>query len=885
VFFELRKLARRLHYWRHRDRLQAELDQEMREHRERRAERLAEEGSQPGAERRAAAGFGNLTMLGEASRHVWLWRPVEELAQDLRFAARTMTRDPMFTLVAVAGLALGIGLATSAFTLINAIALKPLPVSEPDRTYRVVLRPRDGRWQPFHSVAELDHLRQQNQVWRDLAAYGWAGATLEYPGQDAVRVEGKIVSGNLFAALGARPALGRLLSPLDDRPQADRVLVLSHSTWQRRFDADPDIAGRRLLLNGFPYVVAGVAEANFATDMDIPEFYVTLARFDDLPRGIRRSADPAFFWLRIIGVAREGFTPAELASATTASAEAWQASLPRGQVPPFRLEVISAKLFSNPEDAQVAAAVLLPAVGLVLLIACANLTNLLLARGHSRRKEIGIRLSLGAGRARLIRQLLVESVFLTAAGGALGALIAHWFVRGARTWVLSLLPAQYGMFYIDFSQDWRILGFTICVCLVTGILFGLAPAFDASRPDLTAALKEEGRAGRILRPSWLRSTLVVAQMSACLLLLISVGVILRTVDMGSRRTAGMPIREVAVTYLPISELGYDAARSARAQDELLERLRQSPAVRQAALSSGFPQSGRWTSGLTIENQSPRPQMNARLNEVTPGWLAALDIALVRGRMFSNEEMRRGDRVAVINAGLAAELWAGADPIGKRFRVRETPDWMEVVGITRDLGQGSALLAGDRYQILIPLRRQRPIDVCVIVRSAGDGKAAFPVLREAIRATEPRAVAEIHTLEQLVEWTLLGPRLIAAGGALVGWLALLLASVGLYGVTAYVAGYRTHEIGIRMAIGARRADILKMVMKQGSRLVAMGIGAGLLLALLASLALRASFSGMHLLDPIAWLSVVVFLSVVALAAMFLPARRAAGVDPLRALRHD
>jgi predicted permease len=836
------------------------------------------------------------------------------LWQDLRYGARTLWQSPGFTVVAVLSLALGIGANTSIFSFVNAVLLKSLPVADPSRLVYVFSGSRSA---PYNVASYPDYVdfRDKNEVFSSLIAYSPISVSLNDNDQPDT-ISGLIVSGNYFDTLGVRPVLGRAFLPEEDKtPGSNPVVVISHALWQSRFGGDRSVVGKKLLMDGQPFTVVGVAPANFngaetgrTNDLYVPLAMQALVR---PPRGgYSGEMNPDLLsrrgprWLDMIGRLKPGVTAEQAQAAmSTLAAQLAQA------YPDTNKDVTAAVTPASQGDPTErgtllsVAKLLLAVVGLVLLIACANVANLLLSRATGRRKEISIRLALGASRWRLIRQLLTESVLLSIIGGALGLLLAFWVVDALRTIAppANLFPVAY-----DFSLDKSVLAFTLLLSVVTGIVFGIAPALQASNPDLVASLKDEtplmsGQGSWLARRLSLRSLLVVAQVALSLVLLIGAGLFLRSLRQAQRIDLGFDPDHVLTMPLNINLLRYTKTQGQDFYRQVIEQVEQLPGVQSATLTRTPPLSGASRQSTVIVEGQDSPDrvshsegggMNDEMGNVTLvssvalKYFQTLNIPLLRGRDFTAQDREGTPGVVIVNQRFAARYFPGADPIGRRisFNGAQGP-WLEVVGLARDskyitVGETPATFV---YQ---PLAQRHESGMTLLVRTSGDPASATSAVRGAVQQLERNLPLNVaRPMTELLAMSLFPARMGALLLGCFGLLALLLATVGLYGVMSYSVSRRTREIGIRMALGAQSGNVLRLVLREGMTLVAGGIVLGLVVAFAVTRLLAGFLYGISPTDPVAFTVIALLLSAVALVASLIPARRAAKVDPMIALRYE
>jgi predicted permease len=801
--------------------------------------------------------------------------------QDARYAVRVLLKNPGFTLVAVMALALGVGANTAIFSVVNSVLLRALPFEQPERLVRVyVTVPKRGTSRSPFSYLNFSDLRAQGKQFERLAAYSGAGAALT-GGDRPEQLEGVAASGDFFQTLGARPALGRVLTAEDERPDA-RVVVISHGLWSRRFGADPKIVGQSVTLDGVSTTVVGVMPKTFSYPLDEArvDYWSPLNPQDELNR--ERGAN----YLNVIGRLGEG------ASLQGAQSEAEAVAARLGEQYPRQSGGRSVNLVGLHEDLvgniKPALFVLLGAVGFVLLIACANVANLTLARSAARQREVSIRTALGASRWRIVRQLITESLLLALAGGGLGLLLALWGLDLLVASIPEGVPRA-----AEIGLDVRVLAFTAAVSMLTGIIFGLVPALQVSKPDLNEGLKEGTRGSTEGgRRSRARAVLVVAEVALSLVLLVGGGLLMRSFVSLLHVEPGFDPRGVltAGVGLPQAKYGEEQQQAAFFR-QTLERVAAVPGVRYAGaveplpLSNSMMQNGLVFEGRPAPAPGERPTTNSRI--ITPDYLRAMGIPVLRGRAFTERDGKESPKVLLVNEAFARKHFPGEDPLGKRVEVTIAPDMKaEVVGIVGDVKHRSLDREPDPECYVSYLQVPSAFMTLVVRTDSEDPSGLAASLRSAVQQVDSDIpLSDVRTMNQVVAASVAQRRFNMMLLGVFAALALVLSAVGIFGVVNYSVTQRTHEIGIRMALGAQGRDVLRMVVGQGMRPVLVGVGIGLAAAFALTRVMSSLLYGVSATDPLTFFAVALVLAAVALLACYVPARRAMRVDPMVALRYE
>jgi predicted permease len=854
------------------------------------------------------------------------------LLQDLRYGIRQLLKSPGFTAVAVLSLALGIGANTALFSLVDAVLLKTLPVRKPeelalfkwasgDRSPAISHSgTRDG--EPgtgltigtSFSVPAFEQMRARTQTLSDLFAFAPKGELNVNVDGQAEMASGQLISGNFHSALGVRAALGRMINNGDDLASADPVAVISHRYWRRRFGLDPAVVGKTISINGAPFTIVGVTPPQFYSGMEVgASSDLTLplslaARLEQDSQSREELVQPWYWWLRVMGRMKPGVSlehaRAELEGVFQQSALAGWESSPANRRGPDTGPRDTPRLRALPggqgeiylrQSYEQPLRVMLIVVGLTLLVACANIANLLLARAITRRQEMAVRLALGAGRFRLIRQLLTESLLLAFAGSALGWLLA-WLSRGL---LLMWSPGRGAQIDAELQMDWRVFGFTAAVAVLTGLLFGLAPALRATRVDLNSALKEKAR-GSKGSLSVLGKSLVIAQVAVSLVLLIGAGLFIRTLHNLRNVSLGFNAENLLIFNLDPRAKGYSSDQMAPLYQRICERIEAIPGAHSATISEFAALSGSGRNGPAYtEGRAPlaRNENNVFQQRVRWNYLQTMEIMLLAGRGFTQQDDERSPRVAIINQTMARRFFGDENPLGKRFGFgsAENSGQIEIVGVARD-----SRYRRPRQEIpsiaYLPFPQFPLGRTTFTVRTAGDPTQMIAAIRASVREVDKDLpLFGVKTQTEQMDQSLAQERFFPKLTGFFGLLALLLASIGLYGVMSYAVAQRTHEIGIRMTLGATRENILRRVIGQGMLLAGAGvvIGSAIAFALTRLITSNASYElprfisgflyGVRATDPLTFVAVALLLLLVALLACYLPARRATKVDPMVALR--
>ncbi len=829
------------------------------------------------------------------------------LGQDVRFALRTFKKSPLFVAVAVVSLALGIGANTAIFSLIDQVLLRLLPVKDPEQL--VLLWARGQHYGSNNGRQRLSYpmykdISAHNEVFNGMFCRWDTNFSLSADGKSE-RVSGELVSGTYFPVLGVGAALGRVFGPEDDQaPGGHPYAVLSYRYWMSRFGGQRDVIGKKIIVNGYPLTIIGVSQAGF--DGLDPTHSLQIR----IPIMMKPQMDTLGFytlegrrgrWVNVLGRMKPGVTQAQVKASLQPyfhqmlEMEVTEKEFARA-APESKLAFLKMFLDILPggtgqsdlrRQFSTALLVLMGVVGLVLLIACANVANLLLARATARQKEIAVRIALGASRRRIISQLLVESLMLSIAGGTLGIVLAIVMDRA----LISFLPTETSTLNISTSPDWRILGFALAVSIATGVLFGLVPALQATRPDVAPTLKDQagavvgGVSGR------LRKMLVVLQVTLSLLLLIGAGLFLRSLSNLRELDPGFKTQNLLTFSVDPPSSGYKGDQTKAFYKRLQDGLQALPGVESASLAiMAVLEGNEWDSTVTVESYVAKPgeYVGPHMNFVAPDYFKTMQIPLLLGRDFRESDEKGAPKVAIINERFAKEYFGGVDAIGKRLGMGGDPGTkidMTVVGVVKD-SKYEGMREEMPLELILPQRQTFDLGMNAYVRTARDPGAMFGAIRKLVSDIDTNLpVSDMKTLEHQLDNSLLTERLVASLSVAFGILATLLAAIGLYGVMAYSVAQRTREIGIRMALGAPSSNVFWMVIKESLMLLGIGVAAGLLLSYAMTGYVKSQLYGVTPNDPLTIVLATLGIAAVAIGSAYIPARRAIRIDPIRALRWE
>jgi len=796
------------------------------------------------------------------------------LWQDLRYGARLLAKRPGFTAVAVLTLALGIGANSAIFSVVNAVLLRPLPFKEPDRLIRI--------WETFYpsgwgsvSVPNLKDWREQNDVFTGIAAFQTSSFVLQN-GDYPERIAAASVSADFFDVLGVPPQSGRFFVEGEDQPGRQQVVVLSDQLWKRSFGADPNVIGQSLSLSAEKYTVVGIMPPGFRYPSRLTELWVPL-----VPPA-SQAANRGNHWLQVLGRLKPGLTIDQAREQMTTIASRLEQQYPDAQARrSVRLLPLQEETVRNVRPALL---LMLGAVAFVLLIACTNVANLLLARATGRGREIAIRSALGAARGTLIRQFLTESVLLSALGGIVGLVLAKWGLDVLVALAANSLPRAN-----EVALDGRVLGFTLLLSMITGVVFGLAPAIQASKTDVQKALKEGGSAGGGLERNWLRSLLVVLEVTAALVLLVGAGLLIRSFMRLQDTESGLRPDNVLTLSLALPQAKYDTPQKVNSfYQQLVSRISALPGVQACGAINMLPLQQWGTNGpIEIEGEPPYPAGQAPIAEyraASPDYFRALGIPLIAGRFFNDQDRESATVNIIVNKTLADRHFPNQDPIGKRLKAG-SPDYATIVGVVGDVKQSGLTQAARAELFWCSLQATRSA-MSLVVRAASEPTSLTSAVRGEVQALDrDLPIHNVKTMETVISESISDHRLNMLLLGIFAGVALILSVIGIYSVMSYTTTQSTREIGIRMALGAQPSDVLKLIIGHGAVLSLIGVAIGLVAAFGLTQLMGTLLYGVTATDPLTFASVPVVLMAVSLVACYVPARRAIKIDPMIALRYE
>jgi len=859
---------------------EADLDKELRFHIEQRVADLVRSGlGEREARRHVRLEFGGLDQVKDDCRDARGTRWIEDLGQDARYALRLLRRNPSFAAIAIATLALGIGINTAAFTFFNAFVQRPLPIRDPEALVKLNAVERNGRTVSIFSIAEYRDFRDRTDVFSGVIALSPLPVSLgdAVAGRAATDYSiippgyqfafGVTVSGNYFTVLGGQPALGRLLTPEDDVASGTHaVVVLSERFWRRQFGGDPALVGRTTRFNGRPYDVVGIAADEFVgTQPNVPDFWVPLAMRGQLQGDPADTLDRdrAYRSVGLYGRLKPDVSPVQAAAAMTLLAS----RIAEGENPTVGISISSASTFVSAKEFMPLIVPMSLAVGLVLVVACSNVANLLLARAAGRQREIEIRLAVGSSHRRLLRQLITESLVLGMLGGAAGLAASQWGIALGYPAVLSRVPLPSGYkdaFTVNLNPDWRIFAFAVVVSTVVGVLFGLAPAINSAKANVATAR------------SRFRDSLVVAQVAICLVLLAASGLLLRSLWFVESLAPGF---QTARLYAASPGLTGESTPSVERSvtEHFDSRLGELPEIQSVSVCYNQP-----LSGMSPQTGIEGTAIRVAYNRVGSRYFRTVGISLIRGRDFTETETKANAPVVIVSEGTVSRVWPGEEALGKTIRLAGDGVARQVIGVVSNARVGLLWRPEDAY-VYLPIG-SRPA-YTIFRAPSWSVSVAESALRDEAARIHPALRAPVRAIEDSLEPAYAPFRFLAAAAGFIAALTLVLASVGLYGVVSLMVSLRTHEIGIRVALGAMSGDVMRTVFRSSLRLVAVGVVIGLAGGLAFAKLLAVALIGIKPFDAVAFASTSGFMVLVAALATWLPAKRAAGVDPIVTLRHE
>ncbi|MGC1091069.1 MAG: ABC transporter permease [Candidatus Acidiferrum sp.] len=885
-----RQWVNRLRFFNHRPEFEDQLSDELQFHIEARAAELEDAGlSKDEALRRARSEFGSTQLVREDSREAWQFQWLEQLVMDLRVGFRMLWRRPGFSVLAILCLTLGIGANAAVFSWVEGILFRPYPaVAHQERLMALAGTARGETGATSLSWPDYLDLKKNCTLFDEFFVSKITGTSLSI-GDRAERTIGSIVSANYFDAIGVHPILGRGFLPGEDVGSAAHpVAVISYQLWQERFKGDPEIVGKKQRLNGVIHTIVGVAPESFRGTFVgwAMQFWVPASMEELFEAGGYKLEDRNARWVEAYARLKPGVTAQQAQQEVSAVAGRLEADYPltnRGRS--AQLWPLWATPFNNSGTLLPTLSIMLVVAFCVLLIACANVGNLLLVRSFSRRHEMTVRAAIGAGRARLLRQLLTEGLILSLAGTVGGLTVAHW----CRHALVLLFPARAGVsMFLPGDMDWRVLALTTGVCALATLLLGLFPALQASKVDLAGALKSEmvGVVGGY-RHSWARSSLVVLQVSLSFVLLVGTFLLIQSMQKMRTTNPGFATHRVLSTAVDLVSAGYDIPKAKAFQNELLDRVQSLPGVESAAFARVTPLGyGAYSSSpVAVDgyNVPPEEEPTVEYNEVGPAYFATMGIPLTSGREFLRSDDESGAPVAIVNETMAANFWKGKDPIGQRLQAKGK--WMTVVGVAKD-SKYESMRELPRPFFYVPRRQNFAIGAGLFIRTPLTPEAIANSLAREIQSLDSNlALYEVITLQEQVDRSTSPQKVAVTLLVVLGSLALALAAIGLYGVMSYAVSQSTREMGLRMALGARAGDLLRLVISRGLTLTAGGVLLGVAAALLLSRFLGTYLYYVSPRDPLAYVAALGTMLATAIVACLLPAWRATRTDPMRALRQE
>jgi len=881
----MNKLWRRLLFLVRRGERSQDLGEEISQHIEIKTRKLMDAGLPPDEARyRVQREFGNTVLLAEASRDMWGWVWLETLVQDLRYGVRMLRKNPGFTFVATATLALGIAVNSSIFSLISGWLLKKPAVADPDRVVAMVAtNPARVVERGRSSAVDFLAWRTTNHAFADLAAADpYHDFSLTGSGEPE-RLTGMRVTANYFGTLGVSAFLGRTFLPGEDQGGRDHVVILTHGLWQRQFASDPNIIRKTVALDGEKYQVIGVMPASFRQVGYLPRLWTPLVIAADNPAADARDARS----LLLFGRLKSGVDLQRVRAEMTALAHRAEQSYPASEKG-WSANVMTLQEYGIEED-QIRAGLtlLMAAVVLVLMIACANIANLLLARAAKRQQEIAIRMAIGAGRMRVIRQLLVESLLIALIGGCAGLTAAYWCIPVLRS-MLSF-NEYVSAIAVDITLDQRVLAFTSLISMGAALVFGLAPAIRVSGTDPQSTLRQGGRAGD-MRRGWGRNVLVGGEIALAMVLVTGAGLIIKATSEDFAGDFGFDPKRVLTAAVSLTDARYqEPARRSAFFESVVEKIGALPGVQAAGITNAVPFNAEKRTfsiqGLAAAPAAERPK--ARYFAVSPGQFDVLTIPLVQGRAFRASDDARAARVAIVNQVFAERFFPGQSPLGRYIRIdHDAPGWSEIVGIVGNIKMFYGPKEEDAQVYEPYLQVPTDPEMWLAVRVAGDANRLAPAMRSAVWSVDrDQPIANVGTISTMIDHQQGGDYVFDTLLAIFGAMALVLAAVGIYGIVSYAVAQRTHEIGIRMALGAHRSDVLRLVIGKGMLLALVSATVGLVAAAPLPKLFEAMLQGFRVHGVAVFFCVPLLLLLVVLVAIYIPASRAARVDPMEALRYE